>query len=54
MEEELHRQIRIRCADLDTIIQDSAVEMLERELSANGIQESVLSKVSCKRREKDR
>lgn len=31
--DDLHRRIRIRCAELDTTIQDFVVELLERELS---------------------
>lgn len=33
--EDLHRRLRIRCAELDTTIQDFVVELLERELSGN-------------------
>jgi len=29
----LHRRLRIRCAELDTTIQDLVVKMLDRELS---------------------
>jgi len=34
MGEELHKRLRIRCAELDTTIQDYVVELLDRELSA--------------------
>jgi hypothetical protein len=53
VDEEHHRQIRIRCADLDTIIQDSVVEMLERDLSANRIRSPSPAR-SLARREKGR
>ena len=33
MKEDLHRRLRIRCAELDTTIQDFVVELLDRELS---------------------
>jgi hypothetical protein len=33
--EDLHRRLRIRCAELDTSIQDFVVVMLQRELSAS-------------------
>jgi hypothetical protein len=31
--EDLHKRLRIRCAELDTTIQDYVVELLGRELS---------------------
>jgi len=34
MDEDLHKRLRIRCAELDTTIQNYVVELLERELSA--------------------
>ena len=33
VEEGLHRRLRIRCAELDTTIQDFVVKLLGRELS---------------------
>ncbi|MBI2894943.1 MAG: toxin-antitoxin system HicB family antitoxin [Deltaproteobacteria bacterium] len=30
--DDLHRRLRVRCAELDTSIQDWVVELLEREL----------------------
>jgi len=33
MGEDLHKRLRIRCAEVDTTIQDYVVELLERELS---------------------
>jgi plasmid stability protein len=33
MEEDLHKRLRIRCAELDRTIQDYVVELLDRELS---------------------
>ena len=33
MGEDLHKRLRIRCAELDTTIQDYVVELLDRELS---------------------
>ena len=33
VEEGLHRRLRIRCAELDTTIQDFVVKLLDRELS---------------------
>jgi len=35
MGEDLHRRLRIRCAELDTTIQDYVVELLDRELSTD-------------------
>lgn len=32
MDEELHRCLRIRCAELDTTIQDFVVGLIEREV----------------------
>ncbi|MEW6741729.1 MAG: hypothetical protein AB1486_03135 [Planctomycetota bacterium] len=32
MDGDLHRGLRIRCAELDTTIQDFVVELLDREL----------------------
>ena len=34
VEESLHRRLRIRCAELDTTIQDFVVKLLDRELSS--------------------
>ena len=31
-----HRRLRIRCAELDTTIQDFVVKLLDRELSGDG------------------
>ncbi len=36
MGEDLHKRLRIRCAELDTTIQDYVVELLDRELSTDG------------------
>jgi hypothetical protein len=33
MDEDLHKRLRIRCAELDTTIQDCVVALLERERS---------------------
>jgi plasmid stability protein len=33
MGEDLHKRLRIRCAELDTTLQDYVVELLARELS---------------------
>lgn len=33
MNEDLHKRLRIRCAELDTTIQHYVVELLEHELS---------------------
>ena len=33
MGEDLHKRLRIRCAELDTTLQDYVVELLDRELS---------------------
>lgn len=33
MSEDLHKRLRIRCAELDTTIQDYVVELFDRELS---------------------
>jgi plasmid stability protein len=33
MGEDLHKRLRIRCAELDTTIQDYVVELLGRELA---------------------
>ena len=33
MGEDLHKRLRIRCAEVDTTIQDYVVELLGRELS---------------------
>jgi len=35
MGEDLHKRLRIRCAELDTTIQDYVVELLDRELSTD-------------------
>ena len=34
MDEDLHKRLRIRCAELDTTIQDYVVELLDHELSS--------------------
>jgi plasmid stability protein len=34
MNEDLHKRLRIRCAELDTTIQHYVVELLEHELSS--------------------
>ena len=31
-----HRRLRIRCAELDTTIQDFVIKLLDRELSGDG------------------
>ena len=36
VEEGLHRRLRIRCAELDTTIQDFVVKLLDRELVDGG------------------
>jgi predicted HicB family RNase H-like nuclease len=36
VEEGLHRRLRIRCAELDTTIQDFVVKLLDRELVKDG------------------
>ena len=36
VEECLHRRLRIRCAELDTTIQDFVVKLLDRELVDDG------------------
>lgn len=36
VEEGLHRRLRIRCAELDTTIQDFVVKLLDRELGDDG------------------
>jgi predicted HicB family RNase H-like nuclease len=36
VEEGLHRRLRIRCAELDTTIQDFVVKLLGRELVDDG------------------
>lgn len=36
VEEGLHRRLRIRCAELDTTIQDFVVRLLDRELVDDG------------------
>ncbi len=36
VEEGLHRRLRIRCAELDTTIQDFVVKVLDRELVDGG------------------
>ena len=36
VEEGLHCRLRIRCAELDTTIQDFVVKLLDRELSGDG------------------
>lgn len=36
VEEGLHRRLRIRCAELDTTIQDFVVKLLDRELADDG------------------
>ncbi|MBM4320375.1 MAG: hypothetical protein FJ125_10540 [Deltaproteobacteria bacterium] len=34
--DDLHRRLRVRCAELDRTIQDWVVELLERELGRTG------------------
>lgn len=36
VEEGLHRRLRIRCAELDTAIQDFVVKLVDRELVDDG------------------
>jgi predicted HicB family RNase H-like nuclease len=48
--EELHRRLRIRCAELDTTIQDYVVELLDRELSEAAPRRSARSHASPGRR----
>lgn len=33
MGEDIHKRLRIRCAELDTTLQDYVVKLLDRELS---------------------
>ena len=50
MQEDLHRRLRIRCAELDTTIQDYLVELLDRELSEAAPRGSAKSHASPGRR----
>ena len=50
MQEDLHQRLRIRCAELDTTIQDFVVELLDRELSAGAPRRSVKSHAAPGRR----
>jgi predicted HicB family RNase H-like nuclease len=50
MGEELHKRLRIRCAELDTTIQDYVVELLDRELSEVAPRRSAKSHASPGRR----
>jgi hypothetical protein len=46
MKEDLHRRLRIRCAELDTTIQDFVVDLLDRELSAGAPRRSTKSRAT--------
>ena len=50
MKEDLHRRLRIRCAELDTTIQDFVVELLDRELSTGAPRRSAKSHAAPGRR----
>ena len=50
MGEDLHKRLRIRCAELDTTIQDYVVELLGRELSDAAPRRSAKSHASPGRR----
>lgn len=50
LEEDLHRRLRIRCAELDTTIQDFVVELLGRELSEGAPRRGAKSQASPGRR----
>ena len=50
MGEDLHKRLRIRCAELDTTLQDYVVELLGRELSDAGPRRSAKSHASPGRR----
>ena len=50
MKEDLHRRLRIRCAELDTTLQDFVVELLDRELSEGASRRSAKSHAAPGRR----
>jgi hypothetical protein len=50
MGEDLHKRLRIRCAELDTTIQDYVVDLLDRELSEAAPRRSAKSDASPGRR----
>jgi predicted HicB family RNase H-like nuclease len=50
MGEDLHKRLRIRCAELDTTIQDYVVELLGRELAEAAPHRSTKSHASPGRR----
>jgi plasmid stability protein len=50
MDEDLHKRLRIRCAELDTTIQNYVVELLDRELSEAAPRRSAKSHASPGRR----
>jgi len=50
MGEDLHKRLRIRCAELDTTIQDYVVELLGRELSKGAPRRSAKNHASPGRR----
>jgi plasmid stability protein len=54
MEEDLHRRLRIRCAKLDTTIQEFVVELLDRELSGERSAPRASVPTVKARREKER
>lgn len=54
MKEDLHRRLRIRCAELDTTIQDFVIELLDREMSGERRSPRASVSTSRARREKER
>ena len=50
MDEDLHRRLRIRCAEFDTTIQDFVVELLDRERSAGAPRRNTKSHATRGRR----
>jgi hypothetical protein len=54
IEEDLHRQLRIRCAEVDTTIQDFLVALLGRELSGRSGSPRAAAPTGGVRREKKR
>jgi plasmid stability protein len=54
MDEDLHRRLRIRCAELDTTIQEFVVELLDRELSGGRGSPRAAAPTGSVRREKKR
>lgn len=52
MGEDLHKRLRIRCAELDTTIQDYVVELLESELSTDRRSRRATGSIASTRRER--